>query len=80
MTIEIDAIKFRVENRPVLRRRMYNDKYPFDKMKVGQSFYIDITVTDVQAVRTAASAYGRRHDVKFSIIREGAGYRCGRIM
>ncbi len=80
MTIEVDTPRYKIENKPVLRPRVANDKYPFNKMKIGQSFYIDMAITDVQAVRSAASQYGRRNpEIKFSIIREGTGYRCGRI-
>lgn len=70
---------FKIEDRPVTRPRLQNAKYPFSQMKVGQSFYIDISITDVQSIRTAAGHYGKRNGVKFSIIRDGAGYRCGRI-
>jgi hypothetical protein len=76
-----EEMEFRVENKPVLRPRMNStyDKYPFAKMKVGQSFFIERGLVDTQAVRTAAAHYGKRHNVKFSIVRDGDGYRCGRI-
>lgn len=79
--IEIDnaTLEYRIENKPVVRPRLQREKYPFNKMKVGQSFYIDRGHVDVQTVRSAASQYAKRNDVKFSIIRDGLGYRCGRI-
>lgn len=85
MKTEITTLRTRqeeyiVENRPVVRPRLQRDKYPFAKMKVGQSFHIAAGHTDVQAVRSAASQYAKRHGVKFSIIRDGDGYRCGRIL
>ena len=81
MKIEVDdQSEFKIENRPVLRPRMVDrNRFPFRKMKIGQSFYIDLGAVDIQAVRTAASHYGKRHNAKFSIIRDGTGYRCGRI-
>lgn len=72
--------EFKVENKPVIRPRMQAQKYPFSRMKVGQSFYFEaVELNDLNRVRSAASAYARRHEVKFSIVKEGKGYRCGRI-
>jgi len=72
--------EFKIENKPVIRPRVESRKYPFDKMKVGQSFYFEVAdFSDLNRVRSAASQYSKRHHVKFSLIREGEGYRCGRI-
>jgi hypothetical protein len=70
---------FKIENKPVTRPGYVKNKYPFDKMKVGQSFYFDRTDCDVQALRTAAYQCGARTGTKFSILKEGNGYRCGRV-
>lgn len=71
---------FKIENIPVIRPRMQSRKYQFDKMKVGQSFYFEYEdFNDLNRVRSAASQYARRHGGKFSIVKEGNGYRCGRI-
>jgi len=72
--------EFKIENKPVIRPRMEAQKYPFPKMKVGQSFYFMASnPTDLNRIRSAASAYARRHGGKFSIVKESEGYRCGRI-
>lgn len=73
--------EFKVENKPVVRPRIEARKYPFARMKVGQSFYFEYhDFNDLNRVRSAASQYSRRHGVKFSIVKEGDGYRCGRIV
>jgi hypothetical protein len=74
-----DVPDFKIENKPVTRPRTQYNKYPFAKMKVGQSFYIERGHIDVAAVRQAAVKYGNRNGVKFSVVRDGTGYRCGRI-
>lgn len=73
--------EYQIENKPVLfgTDRGEHSRYPFGKMKVGQSFHIDGGFNAVTRVRSAASQYGKRHGVKFAIVRDGAGYRCGRI-
>lgn len=72
--------EFKIENVPVIRPRMQSGRYNFNKMKVGQSFYfLPANAKDLNRVRSAASWYARRHEVKFSIVKEGEGYRCGRI-
>ena len=54
-------------------------KYPFDKMKVGDSFLVPSDVTR-QAVAVAASRYGKAHNMKFSTrqLKDGS-FRCWRI-
>jgi hypothetical protein len=85
MKIEVDDIDvtptYRVENKPVPDKRPYTryQLYPFAKMKVGQSFYIDAQYDQVVKVRVAACQYGKRHDMTFSVIRDGEGFRCGRV-
>ena len=72
--------EFKVENKPVVRPRIEARRYPFARMKVGQSFYFEYhNFNDLNRVRSAASQYSRRHGVKFSIVKEGDGYRCGRV-
>jgi len=53
-------------------------RYPFDKMKVGDSFLVPSDVTR-QAVAVAATRYGRKHNMKFSTrqLKDG-GFRCWR--
>jgi hypothetical protein len=84
MKIEMNGqAEYKVENKPVPRHNVRRDrstKYPFDKMKVGQSFFIpEPAFRDVSRIRASASSYGKRHGVKFAIVRDGEGYRCGRI-
>jgi len=72
--------EFKIENKPVIRPRMEVRRYPFPRMKVGQSFYFEVIgCNDLNRIRSAASQYTKRHGGKFSIIREGEGYRCGKI-
>lgn len=70
---------YKIENKAITRPRMMTQRYPFDRMKVGQSFYFEPTEEELIRVRSAASQYGKRNDAKFSVIRDGDGYRCGRI-
>jgi len=72
---------FNIENKPVLFgvQRAEFSRYPFKNMAVGQSFYLEGGFNTVSRVRAAASSYGKRNDMKFSIVRDGLGYRCGRI-
>jgi len=52
--------------------------YPFEKMETGDSFRF---VSDiVKKVAPAASSYGKRHNMKFSIRKtDDNSYRCWRI-
>jgi hypothetical protein len=49
--------------------------YPFPSMEVGDSFSIDRK----EKVAAAASVFGKRHGVKFSLRRTGNGYRVWRV-
>jgi len=74
--------QYKIENKPVPHnnRRSGKYKYRFHEMEVGQSFFIpEPSFQLVARVRAAASAYGRIHNVRFAIVRDGNGYRCGRI-
>ena len=57
---------------PEPRRR----KYPFSKMKIGDSFFIEDTSAKVRA---SASSYGKRLNREFITRREGNGVRCWRV-
>lgn len=51
------------------------NSWPFDKMVVGDSF----AVADRGRVTPAASAFGIRHGMKFSVLKQKeGGYRCWR--
>lgn len=52
-------------------------KYPFDQMKIGDSFEVSDDLWE--RVSTAAGAYGRYHNKKFSIRKHNGAYRCWRI-
>lgn len=52
-------------------------KYPFDRMEVGQSFYVFPEPGTTPSI--AAYQYARRHGKKFSCRREGDGVRIWRI-
>lgn len=49
--------------------------YPFPLMEVGDSFSID----GKERVAAAASVFGKRHGVKFSLRKDGEGYRVWRV-
>lgn len=53
-------------------------KYPFGAMKAGDSFLVNGDA-DWKKVSTAASAYGKRKAMKFSVRKMPEGYRCWRI-
>lgn len=56
-------------------------KFPFDQMKVGDSFVIPDSVTR-SAVTMAAWRYGKKTGTKFSVRRlpDGKGYACWRVL
>jgi hypothetical protein len=71
---------FKIENIAVLKPRFEREKYPFDQLKVGQSFFIGAAHSgDMPSVRVAAFAVQKRTGCKFSIVKEGTGWRCGRV-
>jgi hypothetical protein len=66
---------FKVENKPV---RKPTKAYQLDKMKVGQSFFVhDESI--LPSLRTTVSLFGRCTGKKFSVKKEGSGWRCGRM-
>ena len=80
MKVETDVSTYKVENKAVIRPRMEISSYPFGKMKVGQSFYFEpAAVNDLMKLRGAAAHFGNRNGMKFSVVRDGEGFRCGRI-
>lgn len=50
-------------------------KYPWPKMKVGDSFFADI---EPDALRAAAYKYGKRHGLTFIVRKDGEGARAWR--
>lgn len=61
---------------PIMKGNSSQRKYPFGKMKVGDSFYIEI---ERNKIASAASYYGIRNGVKFSLRLEGNGFRVWRV-
>lgn len=53
------------------------NNYPFSKMEVGDSFAVN--VEDFNKVRPAASWYGKRNNMKFSVRHWEGAYRCWRV-
>lgn len=51
-------------------------RYPFDKMKVGDSFFAAITTVELAS---AAQYWGRKLGRKFTCRKEGTGARVWRI-
>lgn len=67
-------------NIPLAKGRGAPAVYPFDGMKkLGDSFMVPLGKT--QSVRTAACQFAQRSkvDVKFTVRKNGTGYRCWRI-
>lgn len=57
-------------------------RYPFFKMKVGESFAVPLD--EVSKVRVNASLYGKEHRMKFAVRRidpmdKTSAYRCWRL-
>lgn len=52
-------------------------KYPFGEMDVWDAF--DLPESLHKNITTAAHNYGKYYDKKFSIRKNGEGYRCQRI-
>jgi hypothetical protein len=70
--------QFVVEDKPVTPRKLVRGRlYPFNEMKVGQSFAV--SSSDYNRVMSAAYAYGKKHGLKFAFERDGDNYRCGRV-
>jgi len=53
--------------------------YPFDKMKVGDSFLMPQEDKDPNRLRVLAHHYGKSKKMKFSIKKTEEGVRCWRI-
>ena len=72
-TLAIDSLDSGVEM-PALRR------YPFNRMRVGDSIFID-DFRVAQSARVSAINYSKRHDLawKFSIRKMGNGWRIFRV-
>lgn len=52
-------------------------RYPFDKMKVGDSFFVEL---DTKRVASAASKYRRAHmEFKFAVRKVSGGTRVWRV-
>ena len=52
--------------------------YPFDKLKVGESFYED-DLQMLNTLRVRATMYSQKNNVKLSVRKDGEGYRCYRL-
>jgi len=52
------------------------NKYPFREMDIGDSFLVEV---DVVKVISAAHAWGKVNNKKFSIKKVDAGHRCWRV-
>ena len=54
-----------------------NKKFPFDEMSPGDSF--GLSADEHKGTRAAAYAYGKVKGQKFTVRKNGAGYRCWRV-
>lgn len=67
---------------PLPTKEMSNYKYPFNKMKVGESFHVDCdgpSGKTARRVRSAAANYGKRNGCKFITRAEEGGIRVWRL-
>jgi hypothetical protein len=62
---------------PASGSRGRRSKYPFTRMRVGDSFLVRDTVSMIR-IRTAASWAGTRHHMKFSCLKVEGGMRVWR--
>lgn len=51
--------------------------WPFGEMEVGDSFSLE--PLEYLRIASAASYYGSRHNMKFSVRKDGGEYRCWRV-
>ena len=68
------------KNRPI--PPLTNRRYPFGQMEVGDSFWLPIGQNEEQTknnIRCAASAYGRRKNMRFSVRKSEGGLRVWRV-
>ncbi len=57
-------------------------KYPWSDMEVGDSFWVPMGENEEKTknmVRCAATAFGRRRNMKFSVRKNDGGFRVWRI-
>lgn len=71
----VAATKFKIEKGITHSKSKLS--FPFGEMAVGDSFHADANV--FTRLASAASWYGKRHDKKFSVRRDGDGHRCWRV-
>jgi len=55
----------------------YESKYPWRHMEIGNSFFVSVVLPG--SIRSSASSAGKKHRMKFSVHREGDGFRVWRI-
>ena len=55
------------------------NSFPFEKMKVGDSFLLD-DVSKLNSLKVAAYTYNTKNKgVKMSVLKHGDGFRCHRV-
>ncbi len=57
---------------------LYESKYPFKKMKIGDSFLATKAIK-ISSLRTSAAQFGKRHNIKFLTRKVEGGLRIWRI-
>ena len=72
-----EAIKVE-EGIPLPEAASRTPKYPWAKMRVGDSFFIACKRAETGVPRSAASVWGKRHNMKFSIHHVDGGVRVWR--
>lgn len=50
--------------------------FPLNEMEIGDSFYVECNRNKISC---AASVYGKKVNKKFSVTKDGDGFRCWRI-
>lgn len=77
-SLKVAAItEFKIEKNAVPQTPESRRRYPFGDMEVGDSFWFSAAI--YQQATPAASYYGKRNNKKFSVRKDGDGYRCWRV-
>lgn len=54
-------------------------KYPFDKMEIGDSFYLEDYEKFYRSLQGSAFRYGKKYETQFKVRKEKTGSRCWRV-
>lgn len=63
---------------PVAGKKVRHN-YPFDKMEVGDSFFVKLDTKGINVLRVLAHRYAKRNYCSFSTIKTDGGIRVWRV-